>query len=87
MGIVKRLADQDFVTTVVTEQIDTVPAWAKATKKPSYTASEVGADASGTAESLVNAHNTATDAHADIRDVLTNKANLNQVATYITPDL
>ena len=30
-------------------------------------ASDVGADASGTASSLVSAHNTATDAHADIR--------------------
>lgn len=68
MGIVKRLADQDFVTTVVTEQIDTVPAWAKASKKPSYTANEVGADASGTASSLVNAHNSDANAHADIRE-------------------
>ena len=31
------------------------------------TASDVGADASGTAESKVSAHNTATDAHNDIR--------------------
>ena len=45
----------------------TVPNWAKQPNKPTYTASEVGADASGTAENKVSAHNTATDAHNDIR--------------------
>ena len=45
----------------------TVPNWAKQPNKPTYTASEVGADAAGTAESKVSAHNTATDAHNDIR--------------------
>ena len=45
----------------------TVPAWAKVAQKPSYTASEVGADASGTAASHVAAHNTGTDTHNDIR--------------------
>lgn len=45
----------------------TVPAWAKQTSKPSYTASEVGADTSGTAESKVSAHNTSDAAHNDIR--------------------
>ena len=45
----------------------TVPAWAKAAQKPSYTASEVGADPSGTAASQVSAHNTGTDTHSDIR--------------------
>lgn len=58
--------DTGFITSY-TETDPTVPAWAKAANKPSYTASEVGADASGTAESLVAAHNTASDAHADIR--------------------
>lgn len=46
----------------------TVPAWAKENTKPTYTASEVGADASGTASSLVEAHNVASDAHDDIRE-------------------
>lgn len=53
---------------MLTEEIDpTVPAWAKAAQKPSYTASEVGADPSGTAASQVSAHNTGTDTHSDIR--------------------
>ncbi len=51
-----------------TETDPTVPAWAKESTKPTYTASEVGADASGTASSLVEAHDTATDSHADIRE-------------------
>lgn len=45
----------------------TVPAWAKQPTKPTYTAEEVGADASGTATGAVSAHNTASDAHSDIR--------------------
>ena len=45
----------------------TVPDWAKAAQKPSYTASEVGADPSGTAASQVSAHNTGSDTHSDIR--------------------
>ena len=45
----------------------TVPAWAKEPTKPGYTASEVGADPSGTASSQVSAHNTETTAHSDIR--------------------
>ena len=45
----------------------TVPSWAKEAQKPSYTASEVGADPSGTAASQVSAHNTGTDTHSDIR--------------------
>lgn len=51
----------------VTETDPTVPEWAKAAHKPSYTASEVGADPSGTAASQVSAHNTGTDTHSDIR--------------------
>ena len=49
-----------------TETDPTVPDWAKQPEKPTYTASEVGADAVGTAESEVSAHNVATDAHNDI---------------------
>lgn len=52
----------------ITEETDpTVPAWAKAEIKPEYTAGEVGADPVGTATAAVSAHNTATDAHNDMR--------------------
>lgn len=52
----------------ITEETDpTVPSWAKNPTKPTYTASEVGADSSGTAESKVSEHNAADDAHSDIR--------------------
>ena len=51
----------------ITETDPTVPAWAKQPEKPSYTASEVGADPSGTAAAQVAAHNTGTDTHSDIR--------------------
>lgn len=50
-----------------TETDPTVPDWAKQPEKPTYTASEVGADASGTAEIKVSAHNTSDMAHNDIR--------------------
>lgn len=36
-------------------------------EKPTYTAAEVGADSKGTASSTVSTHNTSTDAHNDIR--------------------
>lgn len=53
---------------MLTKESDpTVPAWAKEAQKPSYTASEVGADPSGTAVSQVAAHNTGADTHSDIR--------------------
>ncbi len=59
----------------------TVPAWAKAATKPAYTAMEVGADPSGTAEGKVNTHNTAEDAHGDIRLLVTGLTNrLNALA-------
>ncbi len=50
-----------------TETDPTVPAWAKESEKPTYTAEEVGADKSGAASSAVSAHNTNTGAHNDIR--------------------
>ena len=60
----------------LTEETDpTVPDWAKQPSKPTYTASEVGADASGTASSLINTHNTANDSHSDIREAI-NKLSL-----------
>ena len=74
--------DSGFITSY-TETDPTVPAWAKASTKPTYTASEVGADASGTANSLISAHNTATDAHADIRTALNNKLSSSELQAAI----
>lgn len=51
----------------IEETDPTVPDWAKQPEKPTYTASEVVADAEGTAESKVSEHNVALDAHNDIR--------------------
>lgn len=97
--------DSGYITEYI-ETDPTVPSWAKATTKPTYTkteiglgnvdnvkqysennpppypvtkvnnktgaitlsASDVGADASGTASSAVSAHNSNTSAHADIRE-------------------
>lgn len=59
----------------LTEETDpTVPSWAKTEKKPVYTASEVGADESGTASNLVSTHNTDTNVHNDIRLLIQNLA-------------
>lgn len=52
--------------------IPSVPSWATQSNKPSYSASEVGADASGTATSEVSTHNTNTSAHNDLRLELKN---------------
>lgn len=63
---------------VIEETDPTVPSWAKQPTKPSYTASEVGADVSGTATTKVSEHNVSNSAHSDIRDlisVLTTKVN------------
>ena len=61
-------AVEEYMTThPFTETDPTVPGWAKQPEKPSYTALEVGADAAGTAESKVSEHNTASNAHNDIR--------------------
>lgn len=58
----------DYMAAHPIEETDpTVPSWAKAAQKPSYTASEVGADPSGTASAQVAAHNTGADTHGDIR--------------------
>lgn len=59
--------DSGFISEY-TETDPTVPAWAKSSVKPTYTASEVGADSSGTASSLVSTHNTSIDSHSDIRN-------------------
>ncbi len=54
----------------IEESDPTVPDWAKHPEKPSYTAEEVGADTSGTAESKVSEHNVSDTAHNDIRLLL-----------------
>lgn len=67
-GLVEALEGKQPAGDYLTQETDpTVPAWAKAAQKPSYTASEVGADPSGTAAAQVAAHNTGTDTHSDIR--------------------
>ena len=55
----------------ISETDPTVPDWAKQPQKPTYTASEVGAESAGTAEAKVSSHNTAADAHSDIRELIT----------------
>ncbi len=76
-------------TGAVQLDIPDVPDWAMQTKKPTYTASEVGAlpstykppdqtaeqvgaDPAGTAEDTVGDHNTAVNAHTDIRALIAN---------------
>lgn len=69
----------------ITQETDpTVPAWAKQHSKPTYTAgevgarpdtwmpsaSDVGAEAAGTASAQVGAHNTSGAAHADLRALI-----------------
>lgn len=76
--------DAGYLTSY-TETDPTVPSWAKASSKPSYTASEVGADASGTAASAVNTHNSSSTAHSDIRNAIpTNVSDLTNDAGYTT---
>lgn len=58
--------DSGFLTA---EADPTVPAWAKTATKPTYTAAEVGAEDAG----AVSAHNSAVDAHSDIRTELAGK--------------
>ena len=52
------------------DDIPVVPTWAMQSSKPTYTASEVGADSKGTAAGAVSAHNTSNTAHNDIRQEL-----------------
>ena len=66
----------------------TVPAWAKEPTKPSYTATEVGADAQGTADIVVGSHNVSTESHNDIRLLIsTLTERLNTVANSSDKDL
>lgn len=78
--------DSGFITSY-TETDPTVPDWAKQSIKPTYTANEVGADSSGTASSLVTAHNTATDSHNDIRETLNNKLDSSELSSAIATAL
>lgn len=64
---ISNAVDNYMAANPIEESDPTVPEWAKQPEKPIYTAAEVGADATGTAESKVSAHNTATDSHNDIR--------------------
>lgn len=45
---------------------DNIPAWSLSPTKPTYTYTEVGADADGAATNAVNNHNTNTSAHSNI---------------------
>lgn len=66
------------------EDIPVVPTWAMQSNKPSYTASEVGADPTGTAAVAVSAHNANNEAHSDIR--LEIKAIREQLAAFMDVD-
>lgn len=77
----------DYLTSY-TETDPTVPSWAKQASKPSYSASEVGADPAGTASSAVSGHNTSTSAHNDIRLLIQGLAErLNTIANSDDVDL
>lgn len=79
----EKLSEKGYLTSY-TETDPTVPDWAKAATKPVYTASEVGADAKGTASSEVSAHNASTSAHSDIRDLIeSNKTLIEELQTEI----
>lgn len=70
------------------EKDPTVPAWAKQASKPSYSASEVGADPSGTAAGEVSEHNSSGSAHSDLRNLITGLTNrINAIANSTDTDL
>lgn len=66
-----KLNAKGYLTNFI-EEDPTVPDWAKQPNKPDYTASEVGADAEGTASAVVNDHNENEGAHSDIRQLISN---------------
>ena len=76
-GGVDQSAVEDIVKSIVPEwaleeeppeeRDPSVYNWAKAATKPSYTASEVGADPAGKAAGLLSDHNVSNGAHNDIR--------------------
>ena len=62
----------------IVEKDPTVPAWAKEPERPTYTAGDVGADAEGTADRLINVHNESNTSHSDIRILI------NELSTTLT---
>lgn len=50
--------------------IHNVPDWVRSETKPEYNATEVGADATGTAHTEVSNHNVSETAHEDIRNLI-----------------
>lgn len=79
--------DAGYLTSY-TETDPTVPSWAKASTKPTYTASEVGADISGTAENKVSEHNENVLAHSDIREQISQlSSEIVDIKTYVTPQM
>lgn len=80
-AVILTASDVGALPSTFTETDPTVPAWAKQKNKPTYTASEVGARASDWMPSAsdvgaeksgaVSTHNTKTDAHNDIRLLIT----------------
>lgn len=78
---------------VTASQIGAVPTTRKVNNKSlssniTLSASDVGADASGTASSAVSGHNTSTDAHSDIRELITGlTTRLNTLANSTDEDL
>lgn len=70
----------------VTAGINATASWAACASIPSIpsiptTPSEVGADPAGTADTAVSTHNTAPDAHADIRTVIAGKQDSLTIST------
>lgn len=69
-----------------TTEIPTVPEWVQQQpNKP--TASDIGADAKGTAQSLINAHNSSSEAHQDIRTALAGKLTTDDIVNNLTSTL
>lgn len=73
--------DSGFITGY-TETDPTVPSWAKAANKPSYTAAEVGADVSGAANAALESAKGYTD--AEITEWVGDKTVSEQISTAIS---
>lgn len=78
--------DSGFITEY-TETDPTVPAWAKEPTKPSYTANEVGADASGSAAAALANAKTYADSAAGTAESNANSYTDTQIAAIPTPDI
>ena len=68
----------DFPTSMPASDVS---AWAKASTKPTYTASEVGADASGTATGLINRTNAVNAANTSYTTYMARGESLNSSET------